>query len=229
MLALLLALAAQPAIDPAVFAPGLDQIRSNLTATQSLMNRCDAIGVAVTRIQNRFAEKHATSAQPPSCIDLEIRSLAARSHPFGVAYRDAVQSARAQAVRLERLLRSPTVLPLLGKQDLQAAERMLKQVRDHARKYDEISSWHTMYVEPYLRRCGPTLEPSAGVPSSALVAEGERTDRAAIIAMGGGKVCPSGQPADGRVVIVEAQLACYSEHACECTPERVLPGAVIGF
>lgn len=228
MLHLMIALIAQaePVIDPAIFAPGVEQVRQHLTATQNLVSRSEAIGKAVSRLHNRWSERliHAV----PTCGDSEAMDLAARTVPFGIAYRDAVQSARAEASRLARLLESPTITPILSPTDRQLAERLLRAIRDQARVYAETSAWQALHIEPIIRKCAPQISGGPGFPLEVPQGSGEPQERIAIIGIGGGFLCPGDHPADGNVVVIEGGRACYGASACDCVLERVFPAAILG-
>ena len=203
------------AADPAALAPDPAWVDATRDRTEALVVRAELIGATLARLQNRWAP----GTRPP-CTDAAAQSLAARMQVLGPAHRDAVQAARAERARLERAVRAPTVAVLLGERDREALDALYERVDGQGRRYAEGSAWHQQHVRPFVTRCAPALVPDAGLgePSAGPTA---------VIGIGGGRVCPGEQPADGRVAVVPGE-ACYGTSGCDCAPEPVAPGAVLG-
>ena len=99
------------AVSPALLAPGPQELAEATSVLRRHLVEADAIARAEARIHNGLAGSLALGQ--PLCGDDVSRSLLARSQAFGQAYRDAVQTARADAGRLRRLLAEPTLEPIL--------------------------------------------------------------------------------------------------------------------
>lgn len=217
------------ATDPALLAPGPDDLARMLARTEERVERCETIGRALARLHNRWAELIATGRMRSSCDDPEARSIAARGRVFGASHRDAVQSARAQERRLDRMIREPIIAPSLDARSRRQAELLKSRIDAQVRRWLELQAWHHEYIERSIRRCASslTLVPAHGIPASMPCALGECGGPVAIIGIGGGKICPGEHPADGAVVIVPDGRACYGESGCACVPVAVFPGAVL--
>ena len=189
-------LAHPPVVDPRALAPDAAYFVETLEAAERSILEADALRTAVARTHNRWAQRSAALGSLP-CTDAEAASLAARSQRLGQGYRDAVQSARADAARLTRALASPTLAPLATATDRRRADRVLERSRAHARDYGELSAWQAKYLENFRRKCAPPLLAAPGLPSSSVRAMNEAEERIAVIGIGGGRVCPLDRPADG--------------------------------
>ena len=164
-----------------------------------------------------------------------LLDLGARSRELGRGFRDAVQSARVQAHRIEGIIVEPTVQPLLDPETSHRVTSLLARVDDLVRSYPEASSWQEKYVEPVLAACEPALVPAAGFPNPApLPAQKDssplpkrKSALIAVIAFGGGFLCPGAVPAAG-VMLVSGAI-CYSDsESCDCEPSAVSPATVLG-
>jgi hypothetical protein len=210
-------------------APGPTELRDADTAMSARLNEGRALSVAVSRIQNRWAERALRGAPVLACDDAEARSLTARSRALGAAWRDAVQSSRVQLARMESLWTSSTVAPLLDEADLRRADEVRLAVADASRRLGEAHAWQERVIDPAMRGCEVHLEGAPGLPSPSPQAADDRGVAVAVFALGGGLVCPVGAPADGRVVVVPDGQACLGTSDCfSCTPEDMLPGVVLG-
>lgn len=227
VLALALSAEAPPAlVSPRALAPDYAYFATTLAEAEGAVREVVALGSALARTHNAWAERQTKTAPP--CDDLDAASLAARAPVLGAAYRDAIQTARARASRLTRLVVSPVLTPLLGARDRDRADRVVRATRDHARGYLEASAWQSTHVAAWSVRCKPELRPVAGIVSRAPRTTAESDPATAVIGLGGGRVCPGGHPADGRAVVVAGASACYGPTRCDCTPVPVAPGAVLG-
>lgn len=229
-------------IDPSTLAPGLLQAKDAVARLERLTDEAEAIGNALFRVHNGFGDHRRSSSDAPTCETGWLLDLGARTREFGRAFRDAVQSARVQASRVEDLTVEPTVQPLLDPETNHKVLSLLARVDDLVRRYPETSSWQERYVEPLLRNCQPALVPAAGmaepVPGAIPVSQGSSTAAAmgaatkkepliAVLAFGGGWLCPGAVPAAG-VMLVTGKV-CYSlSESCDCEPEAVSPAAVLG-
>lgn len=222
----LVALAEPPApiVPPRAIAPDFAFFEATLADAESTLVEVDALGSALALIHNRWAERQ----PPPPCDDAEARSLAARAPLFGAAYRDAVQAARVRSARLTRVVVSPVSNPLLGQRDRERADRVVVKTRSAARAYLETTAWQTAHLTPWANRCAPTLAVDGGLVPRAPRSPLETRGATAIIGIGGGRVCPTDKPADGKPVVVTGNVACLGLEKCDCAVRNVLPGAVLG-
>jgi hypothetical protein len=172
----------------------------------------------------------------PDCTTPWLIDLGARSREFGRSYRDAVQSARVQGRRVENLTVEPTVQPLLDPETNHRVLKLLTRVDDLVRGYPEAASWQERYVEPLLKGCELPLAPAPGLPAPAppalkdpgMASGTSRQARLiAVLAFGGGYLCPGAVPAAG-VMLVSGAI-CYSPgESCACEPMSVSPATVLG-
>ncbi|MFN2375612.1 MAG: hypothetical protein ABR538_03695 [Candidatus Binatia bacterium] len=225
-------------IDPSILAPGLVQAREAVDRLGRLTDETEAIGTALFRVHNEFGEKRASSASPPDCTAAWMLDLGARSREFGRAFRDAVQSARVQARRVENMTVEPTVRPLLDPETNHRVLSLLARVDDLVRRYPEAASWQERYVEPLLDDCEPVLVPAPGFADAAPEAsprevaapspgQTRKPKLIAVLAFGGGWLCPGAVPAAG-VMLVSGEI-CYSDsESCDCDPAPVAPATVLG-
>ena len=225
-------------IDPSLLAPGLVQAGDALGRLERLTNEAEAIGAALFRVHNEWGQRRALATSPPDCKTDWLLDLGARSRELGRAFRDAVQSARVQARRVESLTVEPTVQPLLDAETSHKVSSLLSRVDDLVRSYPETASWQEHYIEPLLHGCEPALVAVAGIPDAAPPSPPKDANLAsaaivrpssliAIIAFGGGFLCPGAVPAEG-VMLVSGAI-CYSlGESCDCKPEAVAPATVLG-
>jgi len=244
-------------IESSILAPGLVQANEAVDRLERLVDEAEAIGVALFRVQNQFGEQRAAMAAaaaakpPPSapkappppkppaspdCTTPWLLDLGARSGELGRGFRDAVQSTRVQGRRVENVTVEATVQPLLDPETNHRVTSLLARVDDLVRSYPEAASWQERYIEPLLKGCEPALVPAAGIPDAAPAAakdngsavfSGRRAKLIAILAFGGGWLCPGAVPAAG-VMLVSGEV-CYSEsEICDCEPAGVSPAMVLG-
>ncbi|HYB98764.1 MAG TPA: hypothetical protein VEC57_06470 [Candidatus Limnocylindrales bacterium] len=224
-------------IDPSILAPGLVQASEAIARLEKLTDEAEAIATAIFRVQNEFGERRLSLAgASPSCEMPWVNDLGERARELGRAFRDAVQSARVQAQRVEALTVQPTVRPLLDAETNHKVLDLLARVDDLSRSYPESASWHERYIEPSIRGCPLALVPTYGIPPAAASAATDEDAGAAarkpaplvaILAFGGGFLCPGAVPAAG-VMLVRGKV-CYSEsESCSCEPVEVDPATVLG-
>ncbi|MFN2426287.1 MAG: hypothetical protein ABR587_07555 [Candidatus Binatia bacterium] len=244
-------------IDSSILAPGLVQAREALDRLDRLIDEAHAIGIALFRVHNEFGEQRAAmaaaaAARPPAnapkgppppkppaapdCTTPWLLDLGARSREFGRGFRDAVQSTRVQGRRVENITVEPTVQPLLDPETNHRITSLLARVDDLVRSYPEAASWQERYVEPLLKGCEPALVPAAGIPDAAppAIKDGisaggpSRKPRLiAILAFGGGWLCPGAVPAAG-VMLVSGDVCYSASESCDCEPAGVSPATVLG-
>lgn len=176
-------------------------------------------------------------AAAPDCTTPWLLDLGARSRDFGRAFRDAVQSTRVQGRRVENLTVEQTVQPLLDPETNHRVLKLLAKVDTLVRSYPEAASWQARYVEPLLKGCEPALVPVAGIPdaapaaakdANAVVPGADRKARLiAILAFGGGWLCPGAVPAAG-VMLVSGEICYSASESCDCEPVAVSPATVLG-
>lgn len=221
-------------IDSSLLAPGLVQANDAFSRLERLTDEAEAIAAALFRVHNEFGEQRSAATTPPDCTTPWLLDLGARSREFGRASRDSVQSARMQAKRVESLSVEPTVQPLLDPETNHKVFTLLARVDDLVRRYPEAASWQKNYVEPLLVGCDAALVAAAGIPDAAPAAAPDdlslpvnKTKLVAVIAFGGGWLCPGAEPAAG--VMLVAGAVCYSANeSCDCDPAMVPPATVLG-
>jgi hypothetical protein len=224
-------------IDASILAPGLVQANQAIARLQRLTEEAEAIGTAMFRVHNSIGEKRAFAAKPPDCKTDWLLDLGARSRELGRAFRDAVQSARVQARRVENMTVEPTVAPLVDPETNHKVTTLLERVDNLVRGYPEASTWQQRYVEPLLKGCEPELVKGTGFPDPVPGVDDRKGDDGpasakkaplvAVIAIGGGFLCPGAVPAAG-VMLVSGSI-CYSDsEACDCEPSAVSPATVLG-
>lgn len=227
-------------IDPSLLAPGLVQATEAVARLERLTEEAEAIGTALFRVHNRIGEKRAADPSPTDCTTPWLADLGPRSRELGRAFRDAVQSARVQARRVESISVQPTVQPLLDPETNHRILALLARVDDLVRRYPEAASWQDRYVEPLLDGCMPYLVPGPGFGDAAPKAAGDgpaaaaasplaarKAPLVAVIAIGGGFLCPGAEPAAG-VMLVSGEVCYSTSEACDCEPALVTPATVLG-
>jgi len=244
-------------IDASILAPGLVQANEAVERLERLTDEAEAIGTALFRVHNAFGEQRAAMAaaaaarpapsaskapaapKPPSgpdCTTPWLLDLGARSRELGRAFRDAVQSTRVQGRRIENLTVEPTVQPLLDPETNHRVLSLLARVDDLVRSYPEAASWQEHYVEPLLAGCEPALVPAAGIADAAPAAAKDggaagsparKSKLIAILAFGGGWLCPGAVPAAG-VMLVSGEICYSASETCDCEPVEVSPATVLG-
>lgn len=225
-------------VDASMLAPSLVQASQAIERLDRLTAEAEAIGTALFRVHNEFGEhRQAAGTTKPACDTPWLLDLGARAREFGRAFRDAVQSARVQGTRVESIILQPTVQPLLDPETNHRVLALLDRVDDLVHRYPEASSWHEQYVEPLLAGCSAALVPAPGIPSPApdaapdivvgAAAARKREPLVAILAIGGGWLCPGSVPSAG-VMLVQGKV-CYSEtETCACEAGDVDPATVLG-
>ncbi len=225
-------------IDSSILAPGLVQANQALARLEGLTDEAEAIGTALFRVHNEFGQKRELASAPPDCKTAWLLDLGARSHELGRAFRDAVQSARVQGRRVEDLTVEPTVQPLLDPETNHKLLSLLARVDDLVRSYPETASWQEHYVEPLLHGCETMLVPAAGFPDAVPAAAASdagptpgskkrKSPLVAVIAFGGGWLCPGAVPAAG-VMLVSGEICYSASESCDCEPSAVSPATVLG-
>lgn len=227
MIAILATVLLASSADPALLAPGPEELRAAFERTEELLTRSQAIERALARLHNRWVDL----AGKTVCEDAEARSIAARSRVFGAGLRDAVQAARAQQRRLDRVYAAPMVSALIDAKAKRRYERVKAAVAAAVERWAELRAWQHAELERVMKRCkGPPtgLVSTPGLSSSVACAGDECGGAVAITGIGKGLICPLGQVADGTVAVISDGQACYSESVCSCVATPVLPGAVLG-
>jgi len=224
-------------IDPSILAPSLHQATESIERLDRLTAEAEAVGTALFRIHNEIGEHRQHETARPQCETPWLKDLGGRAREFGSAFRDAVQSARMQATRVESLIVQPTVEPLLDPPTNHRVLALLERVDNLTRRYPEAWAWQQQFVEPLLEGCSVSLAPAAGFPAPAPEAAPEsaaapaqarkREPLIAILAIGGGWLCPGAVPAAG-VMLVEGKVCYSASEACGCDPVDVDPATVLG-
>lgn len=241
--------AARDGIDASILAPGLVQADAAIDRLERLVDEAEAIGTALFRVHNEFGEHRAAiaaaagsgsseasaAATPADCTTPWLLDLGARSREFGRAFRDAVQSARVQGRRVENLTVEATVQPLIDPETNHRVLSLLARVDSLVRSYPEAASWQERYVEPKLLGCEPALVAAPGIedPAPEAIADDRAPSRprkarlTAVLAFGGGWLCPGAVPAAG-VMLVAGEICYSASEICDCEPAAVSPATVLG-
>lgn len=224
-------------IDPSILAPSLLQATQAIERMDRLTAEAEAIGTALFRVHNEFGEHRLRDPAKPPCEAAWLIDLGGRAREFGRAFRDAVQSARVQGLRVESLIVQPTVAPLLDPETNHRVLALLDRIDDLTRRYPEAFAWQQQFVEPLLADCAVIVAPASGfaapAPEAALdAATGttparKREPLVAILAIGGGWLCPGAVPAAG-VMLVQGKVCYSASEACSCEPLAVDPATVLG-
>lgn len=215
---------AGPQPDPAAhtLAPGPVEWDVALREAEARLDRAEALAVAAQRLQNAWAALLRQAPNP--CADPSHAPVGARLVPFAEAWRDAVQRARVQVDRVDRLRDQVTVAPLLD--DL-AADRVTgirRRVDRQVAAWGEARAWHVRHAGR-VEACGaPVAAPGLPDPRPWRAPDDAAV---AVLAMPGGTLCPDDLAATGQVTLV-GQRACWSAGPCACAPAPVAPGAVLG-
>lgn len=221
-------LAAAPVVDPDLVAPGPLELLDAVDELEARISGAQAVAVALQRTQNALAEGLASSRTPPGCDDAWTGMLAARTAPLGAGLRDRVQASRAQLERVRAIAAEPTVQPVVTADLAQRLSSAGAAVERLTSAYLGASAWQKSNLGAYLARCKPKLETAPGPPPPALPTAPSDPRRVAVVGVGGGRVCPIDQPADGSAVLLTGPTACYGATTCDCLPLPVSPGAVVG-
>lgn len=214
------------AVEPAErLAPGPAARDRSLHELKERLDRAEALETAVTRLQNAWGERLAAGSAIDPCTDAGAASLLARLVVFGPAWRDAAQASRAERDRLVELSEAPTVSGLQDPAIRTAVQHALTRTNAQETHYREAIAWQEAWAR-MPKGCplptaaaaglaGPELEPPGAAPWIA------------VQITGGGIACPSGDPADGRVLLVRGGVCLQAEAPCACEPLPVLPAAVL--
>ena len=156
-----------------LLAPQRADLLAHLTAAEDHLRDAEALGAALGRIHNHLAQADRLRCEAP-----DAPSLAWRTELLGQAWRDALQSARAESTRIARMQAAPTVAPLLGAGELARIEQLQARLASGVLAWQAASGWQHVYVQPWARRC-PWTTPEArpGLTSSAPATAQERQQR----------------------------------------------------
>jgi hypothetical protein len=213
----------------------LFRIHNEFGGSRSAMAAAAAAAKTAPPPKDKSKEPLPKPKAEPDCTTPWLLDLGARSREFGRSYRDAVQSVRVQGRRVENLTVEPTVQPLLDAETNHRILKLLTRVDDLVRNYPEAASWQERYVEPLLEGCELTLAPAPGIPDAAPVAlrdpgagaTAARPKLVAVLAFGGGFLCPGAVPAAG-VMLVSGAICYSASETCSCEPVSVSPATVLG-
>jgi len=124
-------------------------------AAEELTRRVEAAelrGVETANAQNSWVRRGGPAHR--GCEDPVDLDLARQAADSGARWRDAAQSARAQADRVEEMLSAPTITPLLDESALSADRALVARAREGAQRYLEASAWQATWLSPVIARCG---------------------------------------------------------------------------
>lgn len=180
---------------------------------------------ALARLHNAWGERLVLGGKV-DCAEPEVAGLAA-AEPLLRLHTERVQAVRAQQARVSEGAAEPTLEALVQGVWAQRLADLAEGSRGLEAGWQELSAWQRGQVQPTLSRCKPELRVGPGLPAPDGRAAPEGAP-VAVVATGGGRLCPLDAPAEGGAFVVPEGLACYALTACECTPAAVAPGAVLG-
>lgn len=202
--------------------PDLASFRERLRQTEALAERARHVGSVSMRMQNMLTEQ--IYSRTLSC-NPETSSLLARQRHLGHVYRDLLQAWRVEARILEEQRQSPTVAPLVREDDQARLESLLVDLNRELRLWSSLSGWQRSRIEPWAGVCSAALVPDEGLPPWS--PHDPFRDKTLVIGAGPGRLCPDNVSAEGTVLLVDGE-ACYGGTTCDCLPQPVLSGAVLG-
>jgi hypothetical protein len=203
-----------PVVDPAELAPGPKLLAQRAAELERAVARAEASAQALRRLHNAAAlelEAGRAACEAPVFIDRLARATA-----MGPPHRDLAQAALVAAARWDRVARSPTLAPLAAGPPPPARAAADALVRDAA----ELQAWDAALLAPWRARCPARVVPAAGLPGPA----GGLT---AVLGVGPGVLCPSGDPLEGHHLVAGGRACAQPAGPCACAPAEVLPGAAI--
>ncbi|MEZ4236837.1 MAG: hypothetical protein R3F59_11925 [Myxococcota bacterium] len=226
LLTLLLSLSVAQADPVAQLAPGPLELGTSQDELVDRLVTSEAMEVAVARIQSVL---QSTTAFDDLCRDPLRGPLTVKLRLFGAAWHDAAQRVRVQAERVDRVAKSPTVVPIIDDDRRLALDALLKRARKQEASWLEFVAW-VGQARPEV--CAVDLETQSGIPDPIVRAQGESQGAVAVLARTPGFVCAEGAtegvPTDGRPMVIDGPV-CWSERQkCACTPARVDPTAMLG-
>lgn len=215
-------------VDPlrALLAPTPTDLSLVLARSRELLEETRATGQATARIQNRWQATR--PAGRTDCGTDALRQLAARAERLGIDWRQRLQSARTARDDAARMRDAPTVRPLLIDAERRRLADLDAAVEADTNRYRMAHTLQAQQILAWRSKCPADLSVGPGLEASGPLAHDEQLAAVAILGAGGGLLCPTGLPADGRVAVSSAVGSCWAPEACTCEPERVLPGAVLG-
>ncbi|MCB9742189.1 MAG: hypothetical protein H6741_18485 [Alphaproteobacteria bacterium] len=220
----LLLLSAALAQAPLGLSPTPQELQAGLADLERHLTRADAVGEALSATQNAYAQRRAAGA-PGGCADVEGLGIAARTEVFGAAYRDLLQSARAQSQRVHTMAEAPTVSALAEGVLAEEIATLERRLDGHERRLAESIAWQRSQLSSTLQRCEHPLIGGEGFAGDREL----RLDRGrvAVIVLEGGVAWPQGEEITGGVWLVPPE-ACWAPAEGECAPAPTAPGAALG-
>jgi len=204
-------------------APDPDDLAAAERELEVRLVDAEAVGRAVARLQSAWI----TAEGSAGCDDPVRTPLAVRLRHFASAWHDAVQRVRVQADRLGRLVAAPTLVPIVDTERRGAVESLMARADVEEQGWLELTSWTTRARLP---TCDLPLAPAPGFARPTIAARGEGPLPVAITAVGGGRLCPEtlGAVSTGVVAVVDGPVCWTASDRCDCTPEPVEAGTVLG-
>lgn len=194
--------------------PGPADLEAALVELGDRLHRARALETATARVQNALAQGLAAGGAVCSLADLGLRSQV-----FGAAHRDAAQAALTQAGRVDRMLASPTLKPLLEAGHAPEARVDSDEAVRQDRMQREFAAWHQKHVRG-LSRCNATLVAMEGLPPQS---DDDAVAVPAVLVLEG-VLCPGALPPGIHV----QGMGCWAAEACGCDPVELLPAQVLG-
>jgi hypothetical protein len=205
----------------ALLAPGPEELATADAELEQRLVIAEAVGRAVARLQSAWI----SGAGPKGCDDPEGAALTVRLRHFGSAWHDSVQRVRVQADRVARLVVAPTLVPIVDAERRGQIDARMARADVQEQAWLELVGWATRVRLP---TCDVPLVPTPGLDRPTIAARGEFALPAAITAVGGGVLCPLAIPADGTVAVVDGPVCWTDAASCDCVPDHVSTGAVLG-
>jgi hypothetical protein len=205
----------------ALLAPGPEELATADAELEARLVAAEAVGRAVARLQSVWI----TGAGPKGCADPEGAALTVRLRHFADAWHDTVQRVRVQADRVARLVAAPTLVPIVDAERRAQIDGRMARADVQEQAWLELVGWAARVRMP---ECAVALTTAPGVDRPTIAARGELSLPAAVTAIGGGLLCPLAIPADGAVAVVDGPVCWSPGERCDCTPDHVETGAVLG-
>lgn len=205
---------------PADLAPSPRDVIEAVAVQHRLTSRATALSTATYRLQNAVGRQLSAGAD---CSDPTTAALAARAAAFGAAWRDVLQSAREWQRVLETRAAAPTAAPLLSASVRADIAALGATIARDADRFAEAAAWQRVYVSS---RCAVPLAPAPGLP-----VDGDDLEPTAILVLPGATLCPQDILGAGTPLVVDPPVGCVvpTGAACDCRPEPIAPGAVLGL
>ena len=203
--------------------PSISDLESAVQEQEQILIDVAGLESATSRVQNEVGGR--LRQRDRQCS--RHRSALARVAVLGRTWRDALQSARAQDHRLQRLRALPTIEPLIQPALHDRLDTLHTQLSEATTSFQVATAWSVQVVDVQLRGCQPALSASPRPADD---------DAVAWVVAWTGTVCALDGAGGLRPIPVQAPttirvsppVACWSDSPCDCTPDTVASGMALG-